>query len=154
MKLSTADDFPGVEAAAGTAVHGPLVLTEPSTMRFPGPRCHVERTPFTVKVVTSPACPVVGVPFEVAYTVTNNTNQHQAIYVQVKNAAENSDWLMSGRTSGKLDIGPNEQQRLLFLFIATRPGGMALPQLKVSTDRFDSWIINEEQGKKLLNVMP
>lgn len=152
LKVNTADEFPGIESA--TNVHGPMVLAEPSTIRFPGPNCHVERTPFSVSVDASPDCPVAGVPFEVVYTLTNNTNQHQAVYVQIKEETESSDWLMSGRTSGKLNMGPEEQQKLLFSFTAMRPGGMALPQLQVSTDRFDSWIVNEETSARLLNVMP
>jgi hypothetical protein len=142
--------------------HGPLALATPSTIRFTGPRCYIERAPFEAKAVTIPSSLTVATPFEVQYRVTNKTSMHQLVRIQVREAnsssgggsASESGLFLSGCTKGELSLGPSEQQIVSFTAIATRPGDLTLPALLVSSDRYQSWIMNDGSSWKRCYVLP
>ena len=51
--------------------HGPLALLSPATVKFRGPMCYIEKAPFSTTFKCSPPVPIVSVPFEVKYSITN-----------------------------------------------------------------------------------
>lgn len=142
--------------------HGPLALDSPSTIRFTGQRCYVERMPFKVKPLNISSPLAVATPFEVKYRITNTTSIHQMIRLEMHevnstgegyNAAA-SGLLLSGCMSGQLSLGPLEEQTVSFTVIATRPGETTFPALRVSSDRYKSWIIKDGPSWKRLYIFP
>lgn len=146
----------------GIDAHGPLALDMPSTIRFTGPRCYVEHAPFEATPVNIPSSLTVATPFKVQYCVTNKTSLHQLMRIEVREFRSSSDstsstasgFLLSGCTSGNLSLGPYEQQTVSFTAVATRPGEWTLPALQVSSDRYQSWVINDGSSWKRLFVFP
>lgn len=131
--------------------HGPLALAAPSTIRFTGPLCYIERAPFEVKQKQSIEPHTVGVPFAVQYSIANTTTLHQVLrFYFIEDGGEtnglslgNSGLLMSGCKCGFLWLGPMDEQCLSFTFVASRPGQATLPALQVSSDRYQNWVIND-----------
>lgn len=131
--------------------HGPLALDVPSTIRFSSPVCYVERTPFKAEPLQPSTSVTVDVPFDIKYSISNMTNLHQSITIQVleesvsngSNPRALSGLLLSGCLNGQLSLGPHEKQVISFLAVAIRPGEVLLPPVRISSDRFKSWIIND-----------
>jgi hypothetical protein len=135
--------------------HGPLALGRPSTVRFPGPSCHIERAPFEAELLELPASPRVAVPFEVNIRIKNRTDRHQTLSVHVSDQAATSPdgrsdpggLLVSGLIDGQFALAPAESQILSYSVMATRPGKTLLPMLLVSSPRFRTWIVREASNK-------
>jgi len=146
------------------SAHGPLALETPSTIRFRGPACYVERAPFEVKSVTIPSSLKSVTPFDVKYVVKNTTALHQVLKVRLGGSsdlfegsvAKMGGLLLSGFTQGQITLGPFEHQTVTFTIIATRPGEVALPALQISSSRYQRWIINDGDGasRKRIYVSP
>jgi hypothetical protein len=138
--------------------HGPLRLNTLSSLRFAGPPCLIEKSPFEANISNIPAAPRMNVPFELNYCVKNKTSSHQVVSVDVVDALSEIDCtagglLFSGMTEGVLCLGPSEEQTLSYTIIATRAGLVRMPSLKLSSERFKSWIIKED-AKKEVYIFP
>ena len=133
--------------------HGPLALPTPCTIRFPGPLCYVERAPFEVCTLDVNPPPTVGIPFVVAHKITNKTRYHQTIDVHL-NRTNQTSLLLSGIIGSKLSISPFEDELVSFVFLSTSAGATTLPSLRISSDRFDSWVVNSVPGDRQLFIFP
>ena len=142
--------------------HGPLALDTPSTIRFTGQRCYVERAPFEAKPVNISSRLAVASPFEVQYRITNTTSIHQTVRIDLHdvnstgeaNTAAASGMFLSGCMSGQLSLGPLEEQTVSFIVIAIRPGEATFPAVRVSSVRYKSWIIKDGPSWKRLYIFP
>lgn len=153
--LSTFDDL---------TAHGPLALDTPSTIRFRGPACYVERAPFAVQAVAIPSLLKAATPFDMKYIVTNTTTLHQSLNIRLGGSsdlfegsvAKFGGLLLSGFTQGQITLGPLERQIVGFTVISCRPGEVALPALQISSSRYQRWVINDGDGasRKRVYVMP
>ena len=139
--------------------HGPLALDTPSTIRFTGPNCYIERAPFKAETLDLPPHVSVATPFDVRYSIRNTTKSHQSVTIQIleesaSNNASASGLMLAGCMKGQLSLGPLEQHTLSYRAIAFHPGEIHLPVLRVSSDRYKSWIINERSIGKRIYVLP
>jgi hypothetical protein len=142
--------------------HGPLALETPSTIRFTGPNCYIERAPFQAETLGLPPHVSVAVPFDVQYSILNTTRSHQSITIQIMEDSASDDLLsdgtsglmLSGCMKGQLSLGPLEKHTLSYRAMAFHPGEIHLPILRVSSDRYKSWIINEISVGKRIYVLP
>ena len=137
--------------------HGPLALDTPSTIRFTGPNCYIERAPFQATTLDLPPHVSVATPFDVRYSIVNTTRSHQSVSIQMleePTSTNASGLMLSGCMKGQLSLGPLEKHVLSYRAIAFRPGEIHLPVLRVSSDRYKSWIINERSVGKRLYVFP
>jgi hypothetical protein len=142
--------------------HGPLALETPSTIRFTGPNCYIERAPFKAETLDLPSHVSVATPFDVQYSIENTTRSHQSVTIQMleesasKDAlsASTSGLMLSGCMNGQLSLGPLEKHTLSYRAIAFHPGEMHLPILRISSDRYKSWIVNERSVGKRVYVLP
>lgn len=114
--------------------HGPLRLEAPSTIRFSGPSCRIERAPFEASLVSLPPAPRVTTPFEIDYRIRNKTPIHHNVSVEVVDA-KSDGLLFSGLTNGQLMLAPEEERTISITILATRSGRVRLPSVQViSTD--------------------
>lgn len=134
-------------------VHGPLPLLNPSTIKFLGPSCYIEKAPFEAKLMSFPASPKVAVPFEVKYCIKNQTPYHQKLSLFMSEAppgdsVDVSDTvLVSGFVNGEVQLAPSESRVLCYSALAMRAGKTPMPALSVSSLRYKSWVINDGQDK-------
>ena len=128
--------------------HGPLALQSPATAKFLGPMCYIEKAPFKTSFTCSPSVPQVSVPFEVKYSITNVTNTHQQLSVVLDGIQkeDKDDVLVCGLVNGDLRLAPFETQMLSYIAMGTRPGMTTLPNVCVSSSRYNSWVVNEREG--------
>jgi hypothetical protein len=141
---------------ADLSSHGPLALDMPSTIRFTSPVCNIERTPFKAEPLQLSTSVTVATPFDIKYSISNLTTSHLSITIQVleENLSKGSipgalsGLLFSGCLNSQLSLGPHEKQVISFHAVAIRPGEIFLPPVRVSSDRFKSWILNDS-GKRL-----
>jgi hypothetical protein len=139
----------------GVNGHGPLRLSKSSTICFAGPLCRIERSPFDAKLLTLPTSPTVSKPFQISYQVTNKTSSHQLVSLAVDDPVrENSSLVFCGTTHGGLALGPSETQTLSYTILATRAGKAQLPSLKLYSNEYQTWVINEDPTQKVVYVMP
>ena len=146
------------------SAHGPLALETPSTIRFRGPACYVERAPFEVQPVAIPSLLKTAMPFDIKYIVKNTTTLHQSLNIRLGatsdlfegNVAKFGGLLISGCSQGQIALGPLERQIVGFTVISCRPGEVALPALQISSSRYQRWVINDGDGasRKRVYVMP
>jgi len=129
--------------------HGPLALSHSSTIRFLGPPCNIEQTPFEASLTLLPAAARVATPFDVNYTVKNKTSVHQSLTVSMNEGG----MLVSGLVKGEMHLGPMESKVLKYTALATKAGRVALPALHVSSHRHNAWVIKGNQ-ERFLFVMP
>jgi len=103
----------------------------------------VESTPFEAKISSMPQSPKVAVPFEVGFTITNKTTVHQSLKIEMKDSDSRSstDVLISGLCNGHIYLGPQEQRLIVFYILATKAGKVFLPNLNISSARYNSWVI-------------
>lgn len=142
--------------------HGPLALETPSTIRFTGPNCYIERAPFKAETLDLPSHISVAMPFDVQYSIMNTTSSHQSVSIQILEESASSDapttsssrLMLSGCMKGQLSLGPLEKHTLSYRAIAFSPGEMHLPILRISSDRYKSWIVNERSVGKRIYVLP
>ena len=103
--------------------------------------------------------PKVSVPFEVNYTITNDTETHQRLAValdgQPGSGQKSQDILVCGLLGGDLRLAPAETKLLSYTAIATRPGMTTLPLVSVSSVRYSSWVVREGgENARALCIMP
>jgi hypothetical protein len=138
--------------------HGPLALETPSTVCFAGPQCFVERAPFEAIPLKMKWPLMVTRPFTVRYLVRNTTNLHRALRIELREGEANrtnpSGLMFSGCTNGMVTLGPLDEHIVSYTIVATRPGEISLPSLRVSSDRYRSWIINEGADGKRVFIYP
>ena len=142
-------------------VHGPLPLAIPSTIKFLGPSCYIEKAPFRAKLMAFPASPKVAVPFEVKYCIKNQTPYHQKLSLSMSEAhpGDNLDAsdtvLVSGFVNGEVQLAPSESRILCYSALAMRAGKTPMPALNISSQRYRSWVINDGREKpRYFYVMP
>ena len=140
--------------------HGPLVLGSPLTAMFQGPKCYIEKAPFKTTFQCTPPVPKVSIPFEINYSITNDTNTHQQLSV-VLDGVQNEDTeyaqdvMVCGLVRGSLRLAPFETQHLSYVAIATKPGMTTLPPVCVSSSRYSSWVVNERvDNARPVCIMP
>lgn len=141
--------------------HGPLVSPSPLPVRFKGPLCYIEKAPFKTAFQCRPPVPKVSVPFEVHYSITNDTETHQRLVVALDSGSEFSpgqqiqDILVCGSLGGTIRLAAFETIVLTYSAIATKPGMTTLPAVNVSSARFNAWIVHERGGNsRHLCVLP
>lgn len=135
--------------------HGPLSIPNISPMVFYGPQCQVLNSPFTAKLLKCPT-PKVGVPFRVAYQVTNKTSKSQTLTFSLDDTRNGGDdtttspehLLITGKTKGEVQIAPFEEKSFPFTFMSMNAGNMQCPSFRVSSGRHQSWVINEANSKE------
>lgn len=154
FKLDLPANLPTVIPALGSIqAHGPLVLSSPSFVRFKGPLCYVENAPFEAELEQISTKLAVGVPFEIYYSLRNNTDVHQTVSIsmQVPSAgmqqAHTSNVLVAGTTRGQLSLGPLEGQTVSFTVVATKPGYVEMPALHIASDRHQTWVV-QDKGRR------
>lgn len=145
----------GEEAKA----HGPLALSSPRPVKFLGPMCYIEKAPFKTTFKCFPSVPKVSVPFEVNYSITNDTSAHQQLSVVLdgiqKGLETHQDILVCGLVKGDLRLAPYETQILSYTAIATKPGMTTLPFVGVSSCRYNSWVVYERaENARPLCILP
>jgi hypothetical protein len=145
------------EVTAGGSIdsvdaHGPLSLTTPCTCRFMGPPCYIENAPFETIVEGLPSSPRVAVPFDVTYRIKNKTSIDQKLKVFLKNSAPESQdsdgFLVSGLVNGEVSLGPLESHTLSYIILATRTGTIPMPNLCISSDRYNTWIVDDSTSRR------
>ena len=139
-------------------VHGPLALSTPISVKFRGPLCYIERAPFRTTFECTPPVPRVSDPFEVAYNIKNDTKVNQRLSVALhgqQNASNHHEILVCGLMNSDLRLGPYERQKLSYTAIATKPGMTVLPEIYISSARYNSWIVKEgSDNARPLCVLP
>lgn len=148
-----------VSGSESISEHGPLQLATPSTCCFMGPPCYIENAPFEVKIDTLPYAPKLSVPFAATYRIRNKTTLHQTLRVVFNDKEfpdnQSSGLLISGLVDGKLSLGPSEVFNLSYTLIPTRTGKIWMPQICVSSDRYNTWVIKESpQDRKMVLILP
>jgi hypothetical protein len=139
--------------------HGPLRLEKPSTCNFLGPACYIENAPFETKVELPSSSLKVAEPFNVTYHIKNKTSLDQKLHVFLDESSQSGDdangFLISGLISGAVSLGPFESHALSFTALATRTGRILLPQVRVSSDRYKTWVIEDLSGtRRALFIKP
>jgi hypothetical protein len=139
--------------------HGPLSLTTPCTCRFMGPPCYIENAPFETMVEGLPSSPRVAVPFDVNFRIKNKTFIDQKLKVFLKNSAPGSQdsdgFLVSGLVDGVVSLGPGESHTILYTILATRTGTIPMPRFCISSDRYNTWIVDDSaSSRRAVFVLP
>jgi hypothetical protein len=139
--------------------HGPLRLMTASTCRFMGPPCYIENAPFEASMEGLPSSLRVAVPFDITYHIKNKTSRDQKLKVHLDDSEPANDsshgFLISGLVNGEISLGPFEAHTLSYTALATRTGKISMPRVCVSSERFNSWIIQESSStRRSLFVLP
>ena len=129
----------------GVASHGPLRLDSPSALKFSGPECCIEAPPLRVSMKEKPSTPRIGVPFQLAYTISNETQLHQALSVCVMDAESgaSSGLMFAGLAQGELTLAPSESQLFSYTMLGTKAGKTKLPGIEIVSRRDSSLILKE-----------
>lgn len=144
-------------------VHGPLALDSLEAMKFMGPVCKIESVPFDAGIFPFQDTAKVASPFEVKYWVKNNTSLFQKLSVSMLDAESSGEvsgivpsdrMLVSGLVTGDIVLAPHEMTSLGYSALATKPGKALLPMLKVSSARYQSWVIKDRNPPRQLYVLP
>jgi hypothetical protein len=137
----------------GITGHGPLRLDAPSTLRFAGPACAIQSPPFQVSIQTLPCAPRTGVPFELAYNLTNRTKFHQVLAVNMTDSKDGTnELLVAGTSNGELTLSPQETRLLSYTMLATKAGKARLPLIELVSSRYAATVLNEKSAE--LYVFP
>jgi len=148
--------------APQSTLHGPLVLSEPLTLKFFGPACQIERVPFEAVLTSFPYSPRVAQPFEVKYSIVNKTCLQQKLTVAMSDSngtIQGPDHsangvLVSGLVSGEFSLAPFESTTLGYSALATKAGKTLLPSLTVASNRYHSWVIHDGPSPHHFLVLP
>ena len=136
---------------------GPLsMIQQIDSIKAYGPLCYIERAPFDASLSLIPTATKVATPFEVVYTITNQTIVPQELSVTLSPQDTNSNVvLVSGLMTGPIYLGPKETSRLIYMILANSPGRMSLPCINVTSQRHGTWIIrsNPDNSPRVF-VMP
>ena len=142
--------------------HGPLRPSEPATLKFRGPPCYIEDAPFETVLEPLPPSPRVAVPFEMSYRISNKTGMQQKLSVLMRDQYDDRERnnvsegiLVSGLVSGDITLSPFETQTLSYTALATKAGKTVMPALKISSDRYKTWVVKDEHdGSRETFVLP
>lgn len=139
--------------------HGPLQLQRSAPYHFIGPRCYVESAPFKAKPENLPDLIEVAVPFQVTYSIRNNTPLDQDLEIMLQDSQSpgddaNDSFLISGLVNQKLSIGPYESHLFSYTAIPMKVGRVNLPPISISSGRYGTWIVRESLQKRLIYVTP
>ena len=162
-KLSQSTSAESRESEAINLSHGPLPMLRPSTIKFFGPLCYIEKSPFEAKLTSFPTVPKVAVPFEIIYCITNKTAFHQILKLTMREASAedhgahhaSNSVLVSGLVNGEINLAPLESRVLSYSALAVRAGKIPMPALAVSSTRHKSWVINDgPHNPRFIFILP
>jgi hypothetical protein len=143
---------------SGILAHGPLALDFPATVRFRGPSCYIESSPFEAEPIVSQADVRLNIPFELQYRIKNRTSVHQQLNYHLDEESSvpisESGLIISGLTDGALWLGPTEQQLISFIIVPVRPGELTFPTLQISSERYRTCVIDSANVRSRLFVLP
>lgn len=149
------------KAGFGEAIvaHGPLRLEKPSTSSFLGPACYIESAPFETQVDVPSSSLKVAEPFDVTYHIKNKTSLDQRLKVVLdeSNLSQGHDtngFLISGLINGEISLGPFESHVLSFTALATRAGKLLMPRVRVSSERYKTWVIDDSSKNASVFITP
>eukprot|EP00554_Chaetoceros_debilis_P011045 CAMPEP_0194109444 /NCGR_PEP_ID=MMETSP0150-20130528/8927_1 /TAXON_ID=122233 /ORGANISM="Chaetoceros debilis, Strain MM31A-1" /LENGTH=1586 /DNA_ID=CAMNT_0038798395 /DNA_START=209 /DNA_END=4966 /DNA_ORIENTATION=- len=135
--------------------HGPLPIDELPSSKHKGPLLYVETTPFDACYEVVPPLPRVSCPFEVRYKITNKTYLHQKLKISMTEAEGTANgMLVSGIINGELALGPMESTTISYSMLVTKIGKAVLPDLSVSSLRYNTWILRGIRQDTSIYVMP
>lgn len=143
--------------------HGPLRLSEPSTLKFRGPPCYIEDAPFETVLESLPPSPRVATPFEMSYRISNKTGMQQKLSILMSDQSTDErerghiseGVLVSGLINGSITLAPFESQTLSYTALATKAGKTTMPALAISSDRYKTWLVKDRQeGSREIFVLP
>lgn len=136
--------------------HGPLVLDSPATIQFRGPTCHISKVPFRAERMCLPPALSIGIPFEVSYSIFNDTQLNQTLHVVLGGGPSFSEngLIITGLVAGDISIGPSEHRIISYTVLAVRPGEVLLPTLKVASERYKTWVIDSDRIMNRIFVLP
>ena len=132
--------------------HGPLALETPSIIRFKGPPCYIENSPFEASAEQIPDRIRQSQAFDVAYSITNKTPLDQQLDIQLVTSGDG--FLVSGLMNGNVDLGPFERHTFSFTVVPTRVGEVSLPLVAVASNRYQTWVIHEHSSNRNVFVIP
>lgn len=144
------------------SAHGPLQISNQPSMIFHGPQCTVLDSPFMAKLLRCPATPKVGTPFCISYLVTNRSAKRQAVVVHVNEERPGNtvpppapQLLGTGKLKEELELAPFEEKEFSYTFISMLAGKVLRPSLRVSSNRYKTWVVNETPlSPRYLFVLP
>lgn len=163
VQIPLHDDMPeGSSQMERLGSHGPLRLSEPPTLKFRGPPCYIESAPFETVLESMPPSPRVATPFEMSYRISNKTGMQQKLSVLMSDESEERERrsvsegvLVSGLINGDITLAPFESQTLSYTALATKAGKITLPALAISSDRYKTWLVKDQQeGCREIFVLP
>lgn len=137
--------------------HGPLRLDGPSNCLFMGPPCYIENAPFETTMDRLPDYLEVATPFDIRYHIKNKTSLDQKLKVSLKgmDGPEGSlGFMVAGMVQGEISLGPFETHTLSYTALATRSGKIHFPPVCVSSERYKTWLIQEEGQSRTVFVAP
>lgn len=135
--------------------HGPLPIDELPSSKHKGPLFYVETTPFEACYEIIPPLPRVSCPFEVRYKITNKTYLHQKLKISMTETEGTANsMLVSGIINGELALGPMESTSLCYSMLVTKIGKAVLPDLSVSSLRYNTWIFRGVRQDTSIYIMP
>jgi hypothetical protein len=147
----------GIPPAAKDSVnvqnHGPLPLSDKSTIKFRGPACYIETAPFATSVSIHPTSPRVGTPFEIVFSIMNKTNVHQVISVSLTELERERSLLVAGSAKGDLRLAPQDMQLVSYTVVATRTGKVPMPSISIASSRYNTWLVKGAESADLF-VLP
>lgn len=129
--------------------HGPLPLIDKSTIKFRGPACYIETSPFETSVSIHPTSPRIGIPFEIVFSITNRTSVHQVISVSLTDVEKEMSLLVAGTTKGDLRLAPQGTQLITYAVVATKPGKVSLPSISIASARYKTWLVRGAESAGL-----
>ena len=139
-------------------MHGPLRLDGTSTYRVSGPPCYIENAPFETAMDRLPDNLEVAMPFKITYHITNKTSLDQKLSVSLKGTEDGMDehpgFIIAGLVKGEIALGPFETHTISYTALATRSGKMQLPRVRVSSDRYKTWLIEDKGPSRMIFVAP
>jgi hypothetical protein len=133
--------------------HGPLPIQDLQPLERMSQTFCIEASPFSASFETIPSIPTVASPFEVLYTITNKTNNHQRVRISMIESEDTvSGMLVSGMINGHLVLGPREAKHVSYSILISNVGEAVLPALNVFSLRYNAYII--KNCSRSIFVMP
>jgi hypothetical protein len=136
--------------------HGPLALDSPATIRFRGPTCLINKVPFRVERLDIEPDISVGSPFEINFRIFNSTDLNQTLHVALGGVPSFNDngLIITGLLAGDMNIGPLKNLIVSYTVLATRPGEIVLPAIKVASERYKTLVIDSDRTLRRIFVLP
>ena len=146
------DEVKDIGYSASITKHGPLEMDFPIICRFMGPPCYIENAPFETKMDKLPDFLEVATPFDITYYIKNKTPLEQKLNISLTEMEHGVNehshgFMVAGLATGEISLGPFESHRLAYTAVATRTGAIQAPKLRVSSLRYNTWLIHESNGE-------